>query len=109
MPDNQSPTTPREIQRLDKGDKTRTARHASVMNEIIDRVNALTNLRVQPGKDENGKFLLSDSNAILQTPLGIPTPPSSGTYVLGAINGAVQWIATEQCRCDNAVIDGGSP
>jgi hypothetical protein len=25
------------------------------------------------------------------------TPPSNGTYVLGAVNGRVQWIATEDC------------
>lgn len=25
-------------------------------------------------------------------------PPSSGTYVLGAINGVIQWIATESCE-----------
>ena len=24
-------------------------------------------------------------------------PPSNGTYVLGAVNGQVQWIATEDC------------
>ena len=24
--------------------------------------------------------------------------PSSGTYVLGAINGSIQWIATENCQ-----------
>jgi hypothetical protein len=25
------------------------------------------------------------------------TPPSNGTYVLGAVGGRVQWIATEDC------------
>jgi hypothetical protein len=24
-------------------------------------------------------------------------PPSSGTYVLGSVNGNIQWIATEAC------------
>lgn len=28
---------------------------------------------------------------------GIPTPPASGTHVLGAVNGALTWIATEAC------------
>jgi hypothetical protein len=28
---------------------------------------------------------------------GIPTPPASGTHVLGAVDGALQWIATEEC------------
>lgn len=26
-----------------------------------------------------------------------PTPPTTGTHVLGAVNGALQWIATEEC------------
>ena len=26
-----------------------------------------------------------------------PTPPTSGTHVLGAISGALSWIATEEC------------
>ena len=26
-----------------------------------------------------------------------PTPPTSGTHVLGAVDGALQWIATEEC------------
>ena len=29
--------------------------------------------------------------------LKIPAVPSSGTYVLGAISGAIQWIETEEC------------
>jgi hypothetical protein len=28
---------------------------------------------------------------------GIPTPPASGTYVLGSTNGALTWIITEVC------------
>lgn len=28
---------------------------------------------------------------------GIPTPPASGTHVLGAVDGALQWITTEEC------------
>jgi hypothetical protein len=27
----------------------------------------------------------------------IPTPPASGTHVLGLVNGALAWIATEEC------------
>jgi hypothetical protein len=26
-----------------------------------------------------------------------PTPPTTGTHVLGAVNGTLQWIATEEC------------
>ena len=32
-----------------------------------------------------------------QRRLNIPAPPTSGTHVLGAISGAIQWIATEEC------------
>lgn len=28
---------------------------------------------------------------------GLPVAPSSGTYVLGSINGALQWLETESC------------
>lgn len=28
---------------------------------------------------------------------GLPDPPSSGTFVLGSINGTIQWLATEAC------------
>jgi hypothetical protein len=27
----------------------------------------------------------------------IPEPPTSGTHVLGAVGGALQWIETEEC------------
>lgn len=27
----------------------------------------------------------------------IPIPPTTGTHVLGAVNGTLQWIATEEC------------
>lgn len=29
--------------------------------------------------------------------LRIPTPPTSGTHVLGAVGGTLTWIATEEC------------
>jgi hypothetical protein len=29
--------------------------------------------------------------------LKIPAAPASGTHVLGAVNGALAWIATEEC------------
>jgi hypothetical protein len=28
----------------------------------------------------------------------LPEPPASGTHVLGAIDGTIQWIATEGCE-----------
>lgn len=27
----------------------------------------------------------------------LPIPPASGTHVLGAVNGEIQWIGTEDC------------
>ena len=32
-----------------------------------------------------------------QRKLKIPAAPSSGTHVLGAVGGALTWIATEEC------------
>ena len=32
-----------------------------------------------------------------QRKLKLPTPPTSGTHVLGAVGGTIQWIATEEC------------
>lgn len=32
-----------------------------------------------------------------QRKLKIPAVPGSGTHVLGAVNGALQWLATEAC------------
>lgn len=32
-----------------------------------------------------------------QRRLKIPSPPSSGTHVLGVVDGSFQWIATEEC------------
>jgi hypothetical protein len=32
-----------------------------------------------------------------QRKLKLPAPPGSGTHVLGAVDGTIQWIATEEC------------
>jgi hypothetical protein len=32
-----------------------------------------------------------------QRRLKIPTPPASGTWVLGSVGGTMQWIETESC------------
>jgi len=32
-----------------------------------------------------------------QRRLKIPSPPGSGTHVLGVVGGDIQWIATEDC------------
>ena len=49
----------------------------------------------------NGQLFWSgsgvDENPETDNPLTAPPPPSSGTYVLGSVNGTVQWLATEAC------------
>jgi hypothetical protein len=54
----------KEIARLIRGDSTRTARHADVINEIIDAVNALRNAKITRSGSGDGKFLTSDSNTV---------------------------------------------
>lgn len=39
----------------------------------------------------------SGSGGHKQRRLKIPPVPSDGTHVLGAVDGALQWIATEEC------------
>ncbi len=36
-------------------------------------------------------------NGYTKRRIKIPAVPSGGTYVLGAVDGALQWIATEEC------------
>ena len=58
--------------------------------------------------DKNFVFATLDADASLiesitgtgghtQRRLKIPAVPGSGTYVLGAVDGALQWLATEEC------------
>src|SRR5262245_43430275 len=107
MADEQKAGSKQKIARLEKGNTTRTARHAAVMNEIIDAINARYALKVSP--DDAGKFFFSDSNAVLA--LGDVgggcggDPPATGTYVCGAIDGITSWLATQECACG---VDGGS-
>lgn len=92
----------KNIARLSTGDKSRTARHASVMNELIDRVNALSNVRVTtqktttPDEKPSGKQIVSDANSVLtlKLPQGGELPPtdslnSAKKYALVAIHAAV--------------------
>jgi hypothetical protein len=58
--------------------------------------------------DKNFVFATLDADASLienktgpgghtQRRLKIPAVPQSGTHVLGAVNGTLQWLATEAC------------
>lgn len=41
--------------------------------------------------------LFPDAESSGGLPAALPAAPASGTYVLGSINGAIQWLATEAC------------
>lgn len=53
----------KEIEKLKKGDAARTLMHADVGNEVISRLNALSNAQVSPARF--GKFTLADGNHTL--------------------------------------------
>lgn len=49
---------------------------------------------------EDGSSLIFSSSKLSQSSspsINIPSPPSSGTYVLGSVNGVVTWIGTVNC------------
>jgi hypothetical protein len=60
----------KKIERLSKGDKNRTAKHAAVMNEIIDALNTLLAMTVvsdtTADKPNAGDFIYSDGNVVLK-------------------------------------------
>ena len=41
--------------------------------------------------------VLASTGGALSWKEDIPEAPASGTYVLGAVEGALTWIATEEC------------
>ena len=49
-------------------------------------------LKIDAGTAAN-QIYIRDGNKITT----IDAPPSSGTHVLGAVDGTIQWIATEEC------------
>jgi hypothetical protein len=61
---NEGATGGVKIARLEKGDRKRTALHADMMNEIIDKVNSLLSMSVSP--DGAGKFIYADANTVLE-------------------------------------------
>jgi hypothetical protein len=44
------------------------------------------------------KTVLTANGGALSWEAAIPEPPSSGTYVLGAVGGSLTWIGTEECE-----------
>ena len=62
-------------------------------NELL-RWNATDNTWEAFGRGStDGQLLVAQSGGWVQ----FQAPPSSGTHVLGAVGGALQWIATEEC------------
>lgn len=67
-------------------------------------------LRMRPGTQDNQiaywdgenyvPLVAPSASSILRfdgTAFSWVAPPASGTYVLGSVDGAIQWIATEEC------------
>ncbi len=98
-----------QIARLEKGDSTRTARHADVMNEIIDAINKLYAMTVTP--QGAGKFIWADANGVLALDgslgggCGDAEPDPVGTFVCGSIDGVKQWIETTDCEDSSLTMD----
>ncbi len=96
-----------EIARLEKGDSTRTARHADVMNEIIDAINKMYAMQVTP--QGAGKFIWADANGVLDLSggggCGDSEPAAEGTFVCGSVDGVKQWLATSDCADTNLNMD----
>ncbi len=91
----------KKIERLVKGDHTRTLMHTDVGNQLIERVNRP--LEVSP--TGAGKFIESDANVVLQLFPGTDTFPdpedTAKTYVWFAefVDGAwdFSWKETTEC------------
>ena len=49
-------------------------------------------LNIDAGTEANEIYIWDGSKITV-----IDAPPSTGTHVLGAIGGSIQWIATEEC------------
>jgi|GEM_PF-5240384 len=47
--------------------------------------------------DVSGGSSSGSSRSSSSSSPSLPTPPSSGTYVLGSINGSLRWIGTSSC------------
>lgn len=63
-----------------------------VENAVAQNGYSQRKLKIDAGTEENQLYVW-DGNKITV----IDAPPSSGTHVLGAVGGAIQWIETEEC------------
>lgn len=54
-------------------------------------------LKIPAVPSGNLDYALSAKGGTLSWSPYFPTAPTSGTYILGAVSGALTWIATEEC------------
>jgi hypothetical protein len=60
---------------------------------VSESGNGQRTLLLPPVPDEGSRFLgVQDGDLKF-----FPAPPASGTYVLGAVDGSIRWISTEEC------------
>jgi hypothetical protein len=59
----------------------------------------MKNFKYSAGDFEAESFTVTESGDTrnIDLKLKIPALPGSGTHVLGAVDGVLQWIATEEC------------
>ncbi len=59
----------------------------------------MKNFKYSAGDFDAESFTVTESgdSRKIDLKIKIPTIPATGTHVLGAVDGALQWIATEEC------------
>ena len=83
--------------KADDLDKNFFAATLIIDNKLVEQTNSGNNhaqprLRISGGTQDGQLAYWNGSDYV-----AFSSPPSSGTYVLGAIGGTIQWIATEEC------------
>lgn len=95
-----------DLERPKKGEKLK--RLWTYVDAAVVAIQSLLacDVKIVEGKDgekPSGKFVRSDANTVLtlRFPPGaaapLPTPPPSGTYFLGSVDGKVKWIDSTDC------------
>lgn len=69
---------------------------AEQANKLIDAINTWIAMKIIP--DGVGTVKIEEGSMVIDlNPIGFPTPPKPGTYVLTAIDGVLTWTATTEC------------
>jgi hypothetical protein len=65
----------------------------------LSAADLMKNFKYSAGDFEAESFTVTESGDTrnIDLKLKIPALPGSGTHVLGAVDGVLQWIATEEC------------